>query len=50
MAKRLTEMNELTGRVRSRKMRHTREDEIAEIPWTKGPTTRWQKLKRAAVS
>jgi hypothetical protein len=49
MAKRVTERDEMTGAVRSRKMRQTREDDVALIPWTRGPQTRWQKIKRAAV-
>lgn len=39
---------EFVGRVEERKVgrRAARE---TEIPWTRGPQTRWQKFKRSAV-
>jgi hypothetical protein len=48
MAKRIGQVNEDTGRVEVRRVsgRAARE---TEIPWTRGPQTRWQRIKRAAV-
>lgn len=46
MAKQVGQVNEDTGRVESRKVRRAR---TTEIPWTPGPQTRWQKIKRKAV-
>lgn len=49
MAKRVTEMDD-DGRVVTHKpTRAQRQSEQELIPWTAGPKTRWQKLKRAAV-
>lgn len=44
MAKQVGQMNKDTGRVETRRVRRA-----TEIPWTPGPKTRWQKIKRAAV-
>jgi hypothetical protein len=38
------------GRIYTHKVtRHQRASEARLIPWTKGPTTAWEKFKRAAV-
>jgi hypothetical protein len=48
MAKRTVgQVNEETGRVETRTVRGGRQER--EIPWTAGPQTRWQRIKRAAV-
>lgn len=46
MAKTQGQVNEQTGKVETRRVRDTREQ---EIPWTRGPQTRWQRFVRAAV-
>ena len=49
MGKRVTELDD-DGRIVSyRPTRQQRKSEQRLIPWTAGPQTRWQKLKRAAV-
>lgn len=35
-----------TGRPETRKVTRVK---TTEIPWTRGPQTRWQRIKRAAV-
>lgn len=47
MAKQVGQINEDTGRVETRKVHGS--GRTTEIPWTRGPQTRWQKIKRAAV-
>jgi hypothetical protein len=47
MAKRIGEVDGSTGKVRTGAPRG--QGRTTEIPWTRGPQTRWQKFKRAAV-
>ena len=48
MAKtRVGQMDENSGRVEVRTVRAT--GRTTEIPWVRGPQTRWQRIKRAAV-
>jgi len=49
MGKTVTEMDDNGRIVSHRPTRHQKKSEAQLIPWTKGPTTRWQKFKRAAV-
>ncbi len=47
MAKRVTEMDD-NGRIVSHKVtRHLKKSEARLIPWTAGPQTRGQKIRRA---
>jgi hypothetical protein len=48
MAKRIGQVNENTKHVEVRRVAGRAAKET-EIPWTRGPQTRWQKIKRAAV-
>lgn len=46
MATRVGQVNEATRRVETRTVRRVK---TTEIPWTAGPTTRWERIKRVAV-
>lgn len=46
MAKKVGQVNESTGKVETRKVGRHR---AKEIPWTPGPQTRAQKIKRALI-
>lgn len=48
MAKRVGQFAEDSGRIEERKVSRRAAKET-EIPWTRGPQTRWQKFKRSAV-
>jgi hypothetical protein len=49
MAKRTTELDDDGRPVTYTATRSRRKSEQRLIPWTRGPQTRWQKFKRAAV-
>lgn len=48
MAKTVTGMDD-DGRIVSHKMTRAQRKSLQEFPWTPGPQTRWQKIRRALI-